>query len=485
MAQLFDDFEEFTKTTTTEWGAYEKMKAQWFDDAFLSSVGIIPPAKPKSMADVIGGTAKGNLQKVAETIQGWTTWAIRWLGNIASFATRQAANIPNLATKLTGQGTPASDFLNPLAQRISSWAEKLASWIESTTQTLGGLNPQSPYSKAWQFAWQVALTAPIGGIAGKAVTTAGKVGLGALEGALQWGALDVASRGKVGAWAIAWGVVWWLAPVLSTAWKALYKTAIKPNVDEASQIIKATASKTKQPITRADTAFEYGILWREKDIGVQWVRESQKIFKKTIEPAFQKAEKAWVKFDYKTLVKKAKDNISKSSVYSTSQKKEILANIDELGKWFKGTTWLKNLDLEKQAIVGKIPKKYIGVLKTPRELTVAQNELSSVFRNTVHDTLKNKFWVNSSKLYRDYANLKELEKIGIKWITEWGLRWGTGTALSTIYDALATPIKTIWGKTLYKVWEWLQFTWPAWITSVKDLLKKSGYKLVGDLLQKD
>jgi len=441
------------------------------------------PAKPKSMADVIAWTAKWNLQKVAETIQGWTTWAIRWLGNFASFATRQASNIPNLATKLTGQGTPVSDLLNPLAQKISSWAEKLASWIESTTQTLWGLNPQSIYSKAGQFAGQVALTAPVGGIANKAAKTAWKIGLWALEGALQWGAIDVASRGKLGAWAIAWGVIGAWAPVLSKAGKALYKTAIKPNADEASQIIKATASKTKQPITRADTAFEYGILWREKDIGVQWVRESQKIFKKTIEPAFQKAEKAWIKFDYKTLIKKAKDNISKSSVYSTSQKKEILANIDELGKWLKGTTWLKNLDLEKQAIVWKIPKKYIWVLKTPRELTVAQNELSSVFRNTVHDTLKSKFGVNSSKLYRDYANLKELEKIGIKWITEWWLRWGTGTALSTIYDALATPIKTVWGKTLYKVWEWLQFTWPAGIRSIKDLAKKAGYKLIWDTLQ--
>lgn len=452
------------------------MKAQGFDDKFLKSIGITPPAKPKSMADIF----KGIGVKQQEFTQGAITGAIRWLWNIASYATKKAAIIPNLWTRLTGQWTPTSWFLDPLAWKIKTGAEKIASGIEGINTDL---NAQSKTSKVGQFAGQVALTAPIGGIASKAVTTWGKVALGSLEGALQWWALDVMARDKLGAWAIAWGVIWATAPLISKAGKALYKTAIKPNVDEASQIIKATASKTKQPITRADTAFEYGILWREKDIGVQWVRESQKIFKKTIEPAFQKAEKAWVKFDYKTLVKKAKDNISKSNVYSTSQKKEILANIDELGKWLKGTTWLKNLDLEKQAIVWKIPKKYIWVLKTPRELTVAQNELSSVFRNTVHDTLKSKFGVNSSKLYRDYANLKELEKIGIKWITEWWLRWGTGTALSTIYDALATPIKTVWGKTLYKVWEWLQFTWPAGIRSIKDLAKKAGYKLIWDTLQ--
>lgn len=40
-------------------------------------------------------------------------------------------------------------------------------------------------SKVGEFVGQTALTAPIGGIASKAVTTGGKVGLGALEGALQ------------------------------------------------------------------------------------------------------------------------------------------------------------------------------------------------------------------------------------------------------------------------------------------------------------
>lgn len=485
MGKLLEEFKKTWSTTQSVWTSYDKMKAQWFDDAFLTSIGITPPAKPKSMADIFKSynpieTYKKNTQKVAEVFQWGLTEAVRWIGNVGSFATRNAGK----GIDWVLPWTPMRDMMTPIADRFKAWAEQLASGLESTTQSALWLDPNSVYSKAGQFWGQVALTWPIGGIAGKAVTTWGKVALGALEGVLQWWALDVMSRDKLWAWAIAWGVVWWLAPVLSTAWKALYKTAIKPNTEEASQIIKATASKTKQPITRADTAFEYGILWREKDIGVQGVRESQKIFKKTIEPAFQKAEKAWVKFDYRTLVKKAKDNISKSSVYSTSQKKEILANIDELWKWLKGTTWLKNLDLEKQAIVGKIPKKYIGVLKTPRELTVAQNELSSVFRNTVHDTLKSKFGVNSSKLYRDYANLKELEKIGIKWITEWGLRWWTGTALSTIYDALATPIKTIWGKTLYKVGEWLQFTWPAWIRSIKDLAKKAGYKLIWDTLQK-
>lgn len=463
-----------TASATTS-SPYEKYKAKWFSDDEIKELWVEVPSKPKSMADIIWEYSK----KPIEFAQGAVTGAIRWIGNIGSFATRNAGK----GIDWVVPWTPVRDALAPVWEKFKQGAETMAKRYEDINKQ--DFNPESKTSKVGSFVWQTALTAPIGGIASKAVTTAWKIGLWTLEWVLQWGALDVTSRDKIGAWAIVWGIVWGLAPALSTAGKSLYKTAIKPNTEEASQIIKATARKTTQPVTRADTAFKYWVVWREKDIGVQGVRESSKIFKETIEPAFKKAEKAWVKIDYTTLINKAKTNIKNSKLYSETQKKEILSNIAEIGKSYRGSTTLKNLDLEKQSIVSKIPKKYIGALKTPKELAAAQNELSSVFRSTVHDTLKNKFGVNSSQLYRDYANLAELEKIGIKWITEWGLRWGTWTALSTIYDALATPIKTIWGKVLYKVGEWLQFTWPKGITSIKDLAKKAGYKLVWDLLQKD
>lgn len=457
-------------------GKYDKYRQQQQETNFKYAdiVEKYKNPKPKSMADII--TWIGAKQQ--EFTQWAITWAIRGAGNIGSFLTRNLWKGIDWVTPWT----PMRDMLAPVGEKIKKWAEKIASSIEWVNKDL---NAQSTTSKVGSFVWQTALTAPIGGIGTQWAKIGGKMALGALEWALQWGALDIMSRDKLGAWAILWWVVWGIAPALSTAWKALYKTAIKPNADEASQIIQSTARKTTQPVTRADTAFEYWVIGREKDIWVQWVRESRRIFKETIEPAFNKSEKEWVKISYSSLIEKAKNNIKNSKLYSETQKKEILSNIAEIWKSYKGSTTLKNLDLEKQAIVSKIPKKYIWALKTPKELAAAQNELSSVFRNTVHDTLKNIFGVNSSKLYKDYANLAELEKIGIKWITEWGLRWGTGTALSTIYDALATPIKTIGWKTLYKVWEWLQFTWPKGIRTIKDFAKKAGYKLVGDLLQKD
>lgn len=464
MGKLLEEFKKTWGTTQSEWTAYEKMKAQWFDDAFLASVWITPPAKPKSMADILTWV----WAKQQEFTQGAITGAIRGLGNIGSFATR------NLWLWMFKWVT------EPAAQKFKAWAEKIASSIEWVNRDL---NAKSMTSKVGEFVWQTALTAPIGGIAGKAATTGGKVALWALEGALQGGGLDVASRWEIWPTTAVWAIVWAWAPLVSKAWKALYKTAIKPNVDEASQIIKATAKGTAQPITRADTAFKYGLTGREKDLGVKWVREANKIFTSTIEPALKKSKAVHSVDD---LFSQVKTQIAGEK--SALRKQELMDWLKALQAEFKKTWKTKfttaDLQAEKSMLDKFTQSKIFKGKEVAQGYNQVKNTLANVMRNQVREDLAKTGVKNAKELYRDYANLVELEKIGIKWITEWGLRWGTGTALSTIYDALVTPIKTVWWKVLYKVGEWIQFTWPKGITSIKDLLKKSGYKLVWDTITK-
>lgn len=420
--------------------------------------------KPKSMADILTWI----WAKQQEFTQGAITGAIRGIGNIGSFATR------NLWLWMFKWVT------EPAAQKFKAWAEKLASSIEWVNKDL---NAQSMTSKVGEFVGQTALTAPIGGIASKAVTTGGKVGLGALEGALQGWALDVATRWEIWPTTAVWAIVWAWAPLVSEAWKALYKTAVKPNVDEASQIIKATAKWTAQPVTRAETAFKYGLVGREKDIGVQGVREANKIFTKTIEPALKKSKAV---HNVDDLFSQVQTQIAGEK--SALRKQELMEGLKVLKAEFKKTGKTKfttaDLQAEKSMLDKFTQSKIFKGKEVAQGYNQVKNTLANVMRNQVREDLAKTGVKNAKELYRDYSNLAELEKIGIKWITEWGLRGGTGTFLSTIYDALATPIKTVGGKTLYKVWEWLQFTWPAWITSIKDLAKKAGYKLVGDTLQK-
>ena len=64
-----------------------------------------------------------------------------------------------------------------------------------------------------------------------------------------------------------------------------------------------------------------------------------------------------------------------------------------------------------------------------------------------------------------------LRDIGIKWLTEWWLKGWFGTFWSTIYDSLATPIKTLWGKYLYKLGNGIEFVWPKGIVTFAQFLK--------------
>lgn len=79
-----------------------------------------------------------------------------------------------------------------------------------------------------------------------------------------------------------------------------------------------------------------------------------------------------------------------------------------------------------------------------------KNTLANVMREQVRKDLSKVGLKNAKELYRDYANLAELEKIGIKGITEGGKRGGTGTAIMTLLDKYLTPIRTIGGNTLYR-----------------------------------
>jgi len=84
------------------------------------------------------------------------------------------------------------------------------------------------------------------------------------------------------------------------------------------------------------------------------------------------------------LVNWAKERVLASKKYSPSQIKEIIANIDEIALEYEPSLSVKQIDLEKQALVGKIPQKYQNMPKLPNELKVAQKELAKEFRDAVH-----------------------------------------------------------------------------------------------------
>lgn len=213
---------QLARTAKQNWYTRERFEAEIlpkFRAWEIDAEGNIQeaPAKPKSMADVISGYAK----KPLEFTQGAVTWAIRWAGNIAWFATRNVGR----GLDVVLPWTPVQDIMRPAWEKVQAWAEKLASTIEGINRR--DFNPESLTSKAGEFAWQVALTAPIGGIG-----TAGKLAW-ATKWALEAGTYAAASKWKVWLGDIALGGTLW------ATW-----AGISNLVKKAPEKLKAWATKS-------------------------------------------------------------------------------------------------------------------------------------------------------------------------------------------------------------------------------------------------
>ena len=74
-------------------------------------------------------------------------------------------------------------------------------------------------------------------------------------------------------------------------------------------------------------------------------------------------------------------------------------------------------------------------------------------------------------------SLQELEKVGVKAISEAGLKGGFGGFWSTMYDTAMTPVKTVGGKILYHIGDKLQVKAPKTFKgkTFGDYLRNIGY----------
>lgn len=377
--------------------------------------------------------------------------------------------------------------------------------------------------KAWTYAPDVAMAvAPIGWITaaptiGKAMIQWAKIWwiYGWINPILQQG--SDASMMDIGKWAAVWATLWAAIPVawkLISKWadlvkksgKALYKTAIKPNVQEAEKIINAegitlsnkakinkiessklspsTKAKKiatltwKTPITRADTSLKYGITGTEKWIGVQWKAESTKLWRDTVSPAIQKSKAQHNIDDMFTRAEKVIE-WEKSVLRKQELMEWLQALKDDYIATGKKVFTTGDIQAEKSMLDEFTPSKIWKWKEVAQGYTQAKNTLANIFREQVREDLGKVGMKNAQEIYWDYANLSQLKDIWVKWITEWGFRGGTGTWLSTIYDKLATPIKTVWGKYIYKLGNWIEYVWPKWMDTLGKYLKSKGYKVAG------
>ena len=213
-------------------GKYDKYAPETKSDfKYADIVNKYKNPKPKSMADIV----KGIGTKQQEFTQWAITGAVRWIGNVGSFATRNAwKGIDWLVP-----WTPMRDAMTPIADKFKAWAEKIAWGLEGINTDL---NAQSKTSKVGEFVWQAALTAPIGGS-------------GAIAWALQWASYWVTSTWQLKpSDVVLWGV-------LGKAWQMLSKwkwVAEKLQAWAEKNVMQAlwpTKEKFKQTATKIAPEF--------------------------------------------------------------------------------------------------------------------------------------------------------------------------------------------------------------------------------------
>jgi hypothetical protein len=265
-----------------------------------------------------------------------------------------------------------------------------------------------------------------------------------------------------------------IAPVVSTVKKggeALYKSAFTPTVREAENILAYEASQPDtfsrlygagaikgnsafKPITVGETALRSGIAGTEKGVGVQAKRAADTLYKEEIAPAVDTIDGVITKDE---LFEPIAQRIA--GITDPSKKRAYQDAFEALIDDYKDVTQytFKEAQKLKSEIAEFTPAKVFRGQDVANEFRMLKADMADAIRQKTYEALKD---VNIKQKYIDYGNLQELQKVGVKAISEAGLKGGFGGFWSTMYDTAMTPVKTIGGKVIYHIGDKLQVKAP-------------------------
>lgn len=282
-----------------------------------------------------------------------------------------------------------------------------------------------------------------------------------------------------------------LSPV-STGIKSLgeniYSRAFTPNVAEAEKILAYEATKPSiaskiygagalegnpafKPITVSDTALRRGIAGSETQIGVQAKQVADTMWKKEIAPAVGSIKGTITKDELFSPLRERINNITDPSMKKAYQD-AYESLVEDYAKTDSFT--FKEAQKLKSEIAQFTPAKIFRGQDVANELRMLKADIADTIRQKTYNALKD---VNIRQKYIDYGNLQELQKVGVKAISEAGTKGGFGGFWTTVYDTLMTPVKTVGGKTIYNIGDKLQVTAPKGFEgkSFADYLRSIGY----------
>lgn len=279
-----------------------------------------------------------------------------------------------------------------------------------------------------------------------------------------------------------------LAKGIKSTGSSFYESAFTPNVKEAESILAYEASQPSifqnlfgagaikgnpafKPITVSETALRSGIAGTEKQVGVQAKKVADTLYNKEIAPAVKGIEGQITKEELFAPLKERIAGItdpSKKKAYQTAFEglMEDYANI-------KSFTYPEAQTL-KSELAEFTPAKVFRGQDVANETRMLQADMANLIRQKTYEALKD---INVKQKYIDYGNLQELQKLGVKAISDGGLKGGFGGFWSTLYERGMMPIKTVGGKVIYKIGDKLQVTAPKGFEgkTFGDYLRAVGY----------
>lgn len=440
-----------------------------------SEMQIILDARPKgvSMDDVINGYTKNgykvegiNWEKPKMTSENAKDLAVGFVKGAGRTLSKTASGLQDIGQGVLGGAeslVTGKDLSQTRAFRPEVGIEALKQETPQGQVVTQALQPTNEMQKIGGYAETGAeiLAGGGAGLAGDALIGGGRV--------LSKGAAPISSGVK-------------------KAGKAIYESAFTPNVKEAESILAYEASQPSlfsslfgagaikgnpafKPITTGETALRSGIAGTERQVGTQAKRVADTLYKKEIAPAVDRIEGRITKEELFAPIRERINGIvdpTKRAAYQNA--------FDSLVKDFAKVKdySFKEAQALKSDLAQFTPAKVFRGQDVANETRMMQADMANVIRQKTYEALKD---INIKQKYLDYGNLQELQKVGVKAISEAGTKGGFGGFWSTLYDSAMTPVKTIGGKVLYKIGDKLQVTAPKGFEgkSFEDYLRAVGY----------
>lgn len=269
---------------------------------------------------------------------------------------------------------------------------------------------------------------------------------------------------------------------LKGAGEAATQSALTPTVSEAELLLKHKAAKpflqrvkevvtgeSTAPQTRAVTAAKHGVAGRMTDVGVKAKRQADKLWKETIAPKVKSVKK---KFVVEDLFGDVAARIGETM--EPGRKKALLDAFDALQEDYGHLTKITVEDAQKiKSQLDKFtPSKIFKGQEVKEGYNTVKNYLADSIRERTYEALRG---ANIKGAYRDWANLSELQKVGVKALTDAGRKGGFGGFWTTMWDMATVPIKTVGGQVLYRVGDKLEFVGKKGLKKFSEFLEENGF----------